>query len=209
MTLTVPNITRNITVAASGADVPVYKFAFNGDPLPTPPNQPLPPPGLTYHATPVNPIEHREFTVTFEPRADYLLPGSLAIEMGGQPLTSFNYTRSVNSEGKPIGVLKITSVTGDLDISIEGEKISSYTLIMSHLTATVAPMVDESSSLVITFHEAAGSSLPGSVTVERALSPAVPAFTYNSTTGVLTIPNFAKVGVFPAYDYLKITANGV
>jgi hypothetical protein len=207
ITLTVP-IHTTTTIEAAGAKIPAYNFTFKNTSSPT---------GLTYHATPASPIEHRDFTVTFEPRAGYILPASasVAVEMGGGVLTpgSYQYSRMRNSDGRPIGVLIINDVTDNLNIDIAGKKIVSYTLDMSNLTTTVTPILEEIEPLVITLKRTNGYDLPANksdITITSHEDPAMPInFDYNSATGVLSIPDFAKTGVFDPTDFLVIKAAGV
>ncbi|MDR0433822.1 MAG: hypothetical protein LBH21_02005, partial [Gracilibacteraceae bacterium] len=205
-TLRVANITNNIEISAGGKIVPVYDYEFN----------PSPPVGLTYRVSSNKPIEHRPFTIVFQPREGYILPdmADVSVTMVGTPTASLStvYSRTTDSDGKPFGLLEISSVTGDLTINIAGTKIASYTTDLSHLTATVKPLVNENSSLVVSLTPRANYSLPPAVTVTRKDGTSLTLgtdYTYDPGRGELTIPGFANTARYADDERLRITANGV
>ncbi|MDR1603732.1 MAG: cell wall-binding repeat-containing protein [Gracilibacteraceae bacterium] len=203
-TLTVPNVNNNIEISAQGRAVPTYNYTFYPSPSPV---------GLTYRVSSNRPIEHRQFTITFQPRDGYILPSSamITVTMDGNTLISNSiYSRTTDSENKPIGILEIGDVTGDLEITIAGQPIASYTTDLSHLTGTPTPIVDETSPLVVTLQPRSGYTLPASVTVTSNNTP-LPgtAYSYDSATGAVTIPGFADILVYPATTLIRIIASGV
>jgi hypothetical protein len=118
--------------------------------------------------------------VTFTPAAGHRLPDDVTVKMGGAdlPVTGYTYVN---------GVLTISAVTGDVEITADGVPISTVTVIVTGLTHDASAFVDTGGDLVITFTAELGYKLPNTAAVKMGGADLEPETDYTYVDGVLTI----------------------
>ncbi|MBQ7415901.1 MAG: fibro-slime domain-containing protein [Oscillospiraceae bacterium] len=143
------------------------------------------------------------YTAKFTANTGYTLPSSITVKCGTTTLTKgTHYTYSS-------GTVTITGtyITGNITITASGT-LNTYAVTYSLTNVTKssgATTVSHGSSYSATLAGASGYSLPASITVKRGSTTLTSGtdYTYNSSTGALTIAASATTGA------LTITAAGV
>ena len=116
----------------------------------------------------------------------YKLPDTITVTMGGAA-TQFTYDKTT-------GAVTVEKVTGDVEITAVGVKVEEpvethnviYTL--THVTANNQPAtVEDGKTLTATLTAESGYKLPDTITV--SMGSAAAQFTYDNTTGAVTVKN--------------------
>ena len=186
LTINAAYVTGNITIVAA-AGVTGYTVTFSGS------NVTSSGAATAFHGV--------KYTAVLTPATGYQLPTTITVKVGGTTLSSSRYTYSSTT-----GELSINAgyVTGNITITATATK-ASYTVTFngSNVTSSGSSAATYGTNYTATLTPDAGYKLPSSVKVSMNGTAISSGYTYNSSTGVLTINKSAITGD------IEITANGV
>ncbi|MCC8182719.1 MAG: GDSL-type esterase/lipase family protein, partial [Clostridiales bacterium] len=200
--LTIPAsaVTGNIVITAAGVDSNTVTVTYTYDDL-----------ASSNEAKTIS--KGTAYTTTLTATTGYSMPDSITVTVGGTTLTAgTDYTYN-----SATGQLTIPAdeVTGDIVITAGGVATFTVKYDLTKLTSsnTTAKWLDGDSDFTTTLTPSDGYSLPDGITVTAGDTPlsAETGYTYNSTTGALTIYGsaFSDWSAGSDESTLTITAAGV
>lgn len=143
-----------------------------------------------------------DYVATLTAVSGYTLPTSVEVTVGGNTLDSSSYTYS----GGKVTIPK-SKITGDITITASGvkEAATTYTVTysLSNLTYTGATSATAGSDFSTTLKASSGYTLPSSVTVKVGSTTLSSGYTYDSSTGAITVSGSSVNG------NITISASGV
>lgn len=171
------HVTDDVTITAKGVEkpVPTYPVTINVTNLPE----------VTVGAV----KENTDLTVTLKDNETYGLPETITVTMGGLPLNQGEgYTYDPST-----GIVVVKEVTAEIEITAIGKKKPVYFTVKQELTNLTSDKADEVKVLENTKHEltlkvtADYYKLPGGINIYDADNNSFTDFSYDKTTGKVTI----------------------
>lgn len=183
--LMIHKVTGDVEIAASGVEVGNYTITYNLQNL------------TKNDDAPETVVEGETITFTLTAEENYKLPETIEVLIGETKVTEFDYNRET-------GVVTIENVTDNVTINAAGITVGQHqvTYTLENLTTNEnAPTsVEEGQALTFTLIAEDGYTLPETITVTMG-DAVTTGFTYDQTTGVVTVENVTAP--------IVITANGV
>ena len=141
-----------------------------------------------------------EYTATLTKKSGYELPASVTVTINGTTVTSgYTYDRST---GKV--VISGSAITGDIVISATGVVSRTVTFNGTNVTSNGASTASNAADYTATITASSGYQLPETIVVKVGSNTlSTSSYTYDSSTGALTIPAAQITG------NITITAAGV
>ena len=167
------SVTDSITITATGT-AKTYTVSYELS-------------GVTKSSGDTTATHGKAYSAKLAAEAGYNLPAGITVKVGGTTLTSgYTYTQSTGAIS-----INAASVTGNIVITATGEPIPANECAVN-LTGTGvsldgASSVTEGEQYTATLIAATGYTLPSTITVKVGNTTLTNGYTYNSTTGALTI----------------------
>ena len=168
VTISSAAITGDITITAA-ADIKTYTVSYSGSNYTKPSD--------------LTAIHGQSYSVTLKAATGYDLPSSITVTVGGTAISGYTYNASTGELTIPAA-----KVTGDIAVSVTPVKETySVSFSGSNYTENGAATATYNTDYSVTLTPATGYDLPSSITVKVG-GTAISGYTYNASTGALTIP---------------------